>query len=80
MADSRKGLASRTTAAVVRWMKLNARHSTDEEETTIKVASSKNQASGKGQQGQHGTIKLKKPVPKQTKSGNWKDGATIDGS
>jgi hypothetical protein len=45
---------------------------TDEEATTIKVAS------GKKQQ-RDGVIKLKKPAPKHSKPGNWKDGSIIDG-
>ena len=67
-------------AAPVGWAKLNVYHPADEEETTIKVASSKDKASGKERQLSIGIIKLKKPTPKHSKSGNWKDGSTLDGS
>ena len=47
---------------------------TDEEATTIKVASGKTGSSSKAN-----GIKLKKPAPKHNKPGNWKDGSVVDG-
>lgn len=44
-----------------------------DDEATIKVASKKN-AKDKA----NGIIKLKKPAPKHSKPGNWKDGTVID--
>lgn len=46
-----------------------------DEETTIKVASKKGAA---GKDKSDGVIKLKKPAPKHSKPGNWKDGTVID--
>ena len=45
---------------------------TDEEETTIKVASSKVKPLS------NGIIKLKKTPPKQIKAGNWKDASVVE--
>lgn len=42
-----------------------------EPEQTIKVASKKEIKSG--------TIKLKKPPPKHSKPGNWRDGSVVEG-
>ena len=44
-----------------------------EDEATIKVASKKN-----AKEKPNGIIKLKKPAPKHSKPGNWKDGTVID--
>lgn len=44
-----------------------------DDESTIKVASTKKDGKEKG-------LKLKKSAPKQTKPGNWRDGSVIDGS
>lgn len=45
-----------------------------DEESTIKVAPKKE----KGVNGTGGTIKLKKPVPKHNKPGNWREGSVVD--
>ncbi|OIW33544.1 SCA7-domain-containing protein [Coniochaeta ligniaria NRRL 30616] len=45
----------------------------DEEATTIKVASG-----NKAKQIRDGNIKLKKPAPKHSKPGNWKEGSILD--
>lgn len=45
----------------------------DEEATTIKVASG-----NKAKQNRDGNIKLKKPAPKHSKPGNWKEGSIHD--
>jgi len=45
-----------------------------EDESTIKVASKRD----KGINGAGGTIKLKKPVPKHNKPGNWREGSVVD--
>lgn len=45
-----------------------------EDESTIKVAPKKE----KGINGVTGTIKLKKPVPKHNKPGNWREGSVVD--
>ena len=52
----------------------------DEEETTIKVASAKSHSAGKGRRTSNGVIKLKRPAPKYSKPGNWKEGNIIEGS
>jgi hypothetical protein len=49
---------------------------TDEEATTIKVASAKNPAKSQS----NGIIKLKKGVPKLSKPGAWKEASVLDGS
>jgi SAGA-associated factor 73 len=45
----------------------------DEEATTINVSSKK-----ESKKQANGIIKLKKPPPKHSKPGNWKDGSVID--
>lgn len=45
-----------------------------EDESTIKVAPKK-----ESKDKPNGTIKLKKPAPKHSKPGNWRDGSVIDG-
>lgn len=49
-----------------------------DEESTIKVASSKAEPKAEPKAKPNGIIKLKKPAPKHTKPGNWKDGSYID--
>lgn len=76
MADPRKG----SPPAFVLMSLCHTRGSTTDispdEEATIKVASGKN---AKERQLSNGIIKLKKPAPKHSKPGNWKDGSLIDG-
>lgn len=43
-----------------------------ESEQTIKVASKKDANTG--------SIKLKKPPPKHSKPGNWRDGSVVEGA
>lgn len=45
-----------------------------DDEGTINVASKK-----ASKDKTNGTIKLKKPPPKHTKPGNWRDGSVADG-
>jgi hypothetical protein len=47
-----------------------------DEEGTINVAASKKVTKDKA----NGVLKLKKPAPKQTKPGNWRDGGVADGT
>ncbi len=53
---------------------LQASLAASDDENTIKVAPKK-EAKDKPT----GTIKLKKPAPKISKPGNWRDGSVIDG-
>lgn len=49
-----------------------------EDESTIKVLPKKDNKE-KSSSGSGGTIKLKKPVPKHNKPGNWRDGSVVEG-
>lgn len=49
-----------------------------EDESTIKVQPKK-ESKEKSSGGGGGTIKLKKPVPKHNKPGNWRDGSVVEG-
>lgn len=47
-----------------------------DDESTIKVTPTTKK---EGKDKTNGTIKLKKPAPKHSKPGNWRDGSVIDG-
>ena len=48
--------------------------SSNDDDGPVKVTPMKKEKSGSG------TIKLKKPAPKHSKPGNWRDGSVIDGA
>jgi hypothetical protein len=82
MADPRKGWhipKTRQSYHVAR-QAANARHCaiTDEEATTIKVASAKKHPVLKEKHANR-PIKLKKPAPKLNKAGNWQEGSIVQG-
>jgi hypothetical protein len=70
--DARKGSATN----IRQQQKLTKLRPAEDEEATIKVAS---KAQPKSQAQLDGILKLKKPAPKHSKPGNWKDGSVIDG-